>query len=58
MEPDRIETLNLFPELNARLLELVSGMSAADLEAKTLFPSWRVKDILAHLLGMTCVMIS
>jgi hypothetical protein len=30
--------------------EREEGKSAADLEAKTLFPSWRVKDILAHLL--------
>jgi uncharacterized protein (TIGR03083 family) len=50
MEYGRIEVVSLFPELNSRLMELVSGMSPADWEAGTRFPNWKVKDIVAHLL--------
>lgn len=50
MDGGRIDTLELFPELGERLIRLVSGMSPSDWEARTRFPNWKVKDILAHLL--------
>ena len=51
MERDCIETVRLFPELNARLVELVAGMKASDWETRTRFPGWKVKDILAEMIG-------
>lgn len=51
MERKRIiETVSLFPELNAKLIELLKGMSADEWHHATNFPTWRVKDIVAHLL--------
>ncbi|PKL23429.1 MAG: hypothetical protein CVV47_14405 [Spirochaetae bacterium HGW-Spirochaetae-3] len=50
MNEQRIESIELFPVLNARLMEILSGMSRDDWDAKTNFPSWTVKDICAHLL--------
>lgn len=51
MERERIiETVSLFPELNARLIELLKGLSADEWHHTTNFPAWRVRDIVAHLL--------
>ena len=52
----RIETLkpiftaNLFPKLEAMLLDLLRSLSPEDWERQTESPKWKVKDIAAHLL--------
>ena len=48
--PAPIYTVELFPVLEARLIELLRGLSAEQWELPTICPSWRVKDVAAHLL--------
>jgi uncharacterized protein (TIGR03083 family) len=45
-----IFTAHLFPELEAKLIELLRGLSPEDWEKPTLAPKWKVKDVAAHLL--------
>jgi uncharacterized protein (TIGR03083 family) len=45
-----IFTAHLFPELEAKLIELLRGLSPEDWEKQTLAPKWKVKDVAAHLL--------
>ncbi len=45
-----IETVTLFPELNARLIKLLKGMRADEWNHATNFQNWKVRDIVAHLL--------
>lgn len=45
-----IYTADLFPKLEARLIELLRSLSAEDWERQTVAPLWRVKDVAAHLL--------
>src|ERR1700704_4728859 len=45
-----IFTAHLFPDLEARLIELLRGLAPEDWEKQTLAPKWRVKDVAAHLL--------
>jgi len=45
-----ILVVDLFPKLDARLIELLRSLSAADWERQTIAPLWRVKDVAAHLL--------
>jgi uncharacterized protein (TIGR03083 family) len=50
-EPLRpIFTAHLFPDLEAKLIELLRGLSPEDWEKQTLAPKWKVKDVAAHLL--------
>jgi uncharacterized protein (TIGR03083 family) len=50
-EPLRpIFTAHLFPDLEAKLIELLRGLSPEDWEEQTLAPKWKVKDVAAHLL--------
>ena len=44
-------TAGLFPELNARLLELLRGLSDEEWRAPTVCEGWSVKDLAQHLLG-------
>lgn len=44
-----IETVALFPQLARKLLELLKALAPADWERGTVLPSWRVKDVVAHL---------
>ncbi len=46
----RIFTAHLFPDLEARLIELLRGLAPEDWEKQTLAPKWKVKDVAAHLL--------
>jgi uncharacterized protein (TIGR03083 family) len=46
----RILTANLFPKLDAMLLELLRSLTAEDWEKPTVSPKWKVKDVAAHLL--------
>ncbi len=45
-----IPVLHLFPTLNASLIDLLSSLSPAQWESKTVCKQWLVKDIAAHLL--------
>jgi len=45
-----IFTAHLFPELEAKLLELLRSLTPEDWEKQTLAPKWMVKDVAAHLL--------
>jgi uncharacterized protein (TIGR03083 family) len=45
-----IFTAHLFPELEAKLIELLRGLAPKDWEKQTLAPKWKVKDVAAHLL--------
>jgi uncharacterized protein (TIGR03083 family) len=49
--PGKVDTVELFPELNARLLELLRGLSDAEWASPTICDGWLVKDLAAHLLG-------
>jgi uncharacterized protein (TIGR03083 family) len=41
---------HLFPQLEAKLIELLRSLSAEDWEKQTIAPKWKVKDVAAHLL--------
>ncbi|HXP80180.1 MAG TPA: maleylpyruvate isomerase family mycothiol-dependent enzyme [Verrucomicrobiae bacterium] len=45
-----IFTAHLFPDLEAKLIELLRGLALEDWEKQTLAPKWKVKDVAAHLL--------
>ena len=45
-----IFTAHLFPALEAKLIELLRGLSPEDWEKQTLAAKWKVKDVAAHLL--------
>jgi uncharacterized protein (TIGR03083 family) len=45
-----IFTAHLFPELEAKLIELLRSFAPEDWEKQTLAPKWKVKDVAAHLL--------
>src|SRR5260370_41261433 len=45
-----IFTANLFPKLEAKLIELLRSLTPDDWEKQTLAPKWKVKDVAAHLL--------
>jgi uncharacterized protein (TIGR03083 family) len=47
-----IFTAQLFPKLEAKLIELMRGLTPKDWEKPTLAPKWKVKDVAAHLLDM------
>ena len=45
-----IFTSQLYAPLEAKLIELLRGLSQEDWEKQTLAPKWKVKDVVAHLL--------
>jgi uncharacterized protein (TIGR03083 family) len=45
-----IFTAHLFPELEAKLVELLRSLAPEEWEKQTLAPKWKVKDVAAHLL--------
>src|SRR5580693_3974167 len=45
-----IFTAHLFPELEAKLIELLRSLAPEDWEKQTTAPKWKVKDVAAHLL--------
>ena len=45
-----IETVHLFPPLHMELMTLLTGLSAADWQMRTVCAGWQVRDIVAHLL--------
>ena len=51
MEPlTPLYTAHLFAPLHHQLVELLEGLDPADWERQTLAPTWRVRDVAAHLL--------
>lgn len=46
-----ILTVELFPELRHRLLDLLTGLSDEQWRLSTVCPGWSVKDVALHLLG-------
>ncbi|HXB55115.1 MAG TPA: maleylpyruvate isomerase N-terminal domain-containing protein [Vicinamibacteria bacterium] len=50
MPPRPILTAHLFPTIEARLIELLRGLTPEDWEKQTISPKWKVKDVTAHLL--------
>lgn len=40
----------LFPKIEARLIEVLRSLTPDEWEARTIAPQWRVKDVAAHLL--------
>lgn len=53
-----VQVLHLFPTLNSSLIELLSGLSAAQWNSPTVCKQWSVKDIAAHLLDTALRRIS
>jgi len=45
-----IFTAHLFPEIEARLIELLRSLTQDEWELQTVVPAWKVKDVAAHLL--------
>src|SRR5437667_8870082 len=48
--PGPIKTAHLFPQLEAKLVDLLAGLTAEEWQRPTLAPRWTVKDVAAHLL--------
>ncbi len=46
----KIETIELFAQLDGLLIDVIKSLKESDWEMPTLAPKWRVKDIVAHLL--------
>ena len=49
-EPARVDVVPLFGPLQGELVQLLSGLPAADWELPTVAGAWRVRDVAAHLL--------
>lgn len=50
--PPPIDVLDLFPELQAHLLRLLSGLTEEEWSRSTVCSGWSVKDIALHMLGV------
>ncbi|MEX0785905.1 MAG: maleylpyruvate isomerase family mycothiol-dependent enzyme [Dehalococcoidia bacterium] len=50
-EPDPVLVVDLFPELNKRLLELLDSLSDEEWQAPTVCEGWSIKDLALHLLA-------
>ncbi len=57
-KPEIIDVVNLLPELDKMLFELLEQLSPEDWERQTIAPSWRVKDVAVHLLDGNLRMLS
>ena len=54
MKPlDPILPIDLFPKIDAKLIEVLSSLSPKDWEKQTIAPLWKVKDVAVHLLDTT-----
>ncbi|WP_048642139.1 maleylpyruvate isomerase N-terminal domain-containing protein [Cyclobacterium amurskyense] len=49
-KPGKIDVVNLLPELDKMLFELLEDLSPEDWDRLTIAPKWRVKDVAVHLL--------
>jgi len=49
-QPEPILVAHLYPQIEARLIQLLRSLSPEDWQRPTLCPGWSVKDIAAHLL--------
>lgn len=50
-EPDPVLVVDLLPQLNKRLLELLEGLSDEEWKAPTVCEGWSIKDLGQHLLA-------
>jgi uncharacterized protein (TIGR03083 family) len=50
--PEPVIIVDLFPEILAGLIELLSGLDASDWQRPTVCSGWSVKDVATHLLGV------
>ena len=53
-----IKTIDLFPKLDLKLIEVLKSLDAQDWERKTLAAKWTIKDVAAHLLDTNVRAIS
>ena len=51
MPPKPVIVIDLFPEILAGLVDLLSGLNAPDWQRPTVCSCWSVKDVALHLLG-------
>lgn len=49
--PKPVIVIDLFPEILAGLIELLSGLTTSDWQKPTVCFGWSVKDVALHLLG-------
>ncbi len=49
---------HLIPDLDQKLIELLKSLTPADWNKQTLAPQWKVKDVVTHMLDITCRGIS
>jgi uncharacterized protein (TIGR03083 family) len=52
LPPEPVMVIDLFPEILAGLLKLLSGLDAPDWQKSTVCSGWSVKDVALHLLGV------
>jgi hypothetical protein len=50
LQPDIIETLELYPFLDGKLIDLLESLSPEEWNAATVAGKWTVKDVAAHIL--------
>lgn len=50
LQTDIIETIELYPLLDAKLIELMESLSPQEWSAPTIAGKWTVKDVAAHIL--------
>src|SRR5579863_9978549 len=50
-QPDPVLVVNLFPSLQAGLVELLAGLSNAEWEQPIRYSTWTVREVALHLLG-------
>ncbi len=49
-QPEIIETIELYPILDEKLVELLESLSPEEWNAPTIAGKWTVKDVAAHIL--------
>ncbi len=58
MKKPPMDVIDLFPELNSKLIDFLKKLSAADWEKQTIAKQWKIKDVAAHLLDGNCRQLS
>ena len=48
--PEKIDTVDLMPQLDKMLIRLLEELSPEDWDKQTIAPKWKVKDVAVHLL--------
>ncbi|MEL6141821.1 MAG: hypothetical protein AAFU67_09415, partial [Bacteroidota bacterium] len=47
---EKIDVINLMPQLDEMLIGLLEGLSLNDWEKQTIAPKWKIKDVAVHLM--------